>query len=150
MTSTGNVHANPEHRSTRSENDPTALRNPDIDMRDASTLQLGFATTRSELLEVQRLRYQVFARELGARLAGQIEGIDADAFDAYCDHLLVRDRRCGRIVGSYRILRPEQAAALGKYYAEDEFDLSRLCSLRPGLVELGRACVAQGYRSGAP
>lgn len=113
-----------------------------------SSLQLSFACSRSELLESQRLRYRVFAEELGVRLPGPIEGVDADAFDLYCEHLLVRDVRTGAVVGSYRMLRPEQAAAIGRYYADQEFDLTRLHSLRPRMVELGRACVAPGYRTG--
>ena len=41
-------------------------------------LSLSFARNRSELLEAQRLRYQVFAREMGARLDAALAGIDAD------------------------------------------------------------------------
>ena len=43
--------------------------------------------------EAQRLRHQVFAVEMGARLSpvnGTPEGHDADLFDPYCEHLIVR------------------------------------------------------------
>jgi len=53
-------------------------------------LQVTWARTDEELREVQRLRYRVFADEMGARLTGPA-GLDVDAFDSYCDHLLVRD-----------------------------------------------------------
>lgn len=114
-----------------------------------TALQLSFAGSRADLLASQRLRYHVLAQELGAQLPAPIAGIDADLFDPYSEHLLVRDRRNDQLIGSCRILRPEQAGALGKCHADDAFDLSRLHALRPRLVELGRVCVAPGYRTGA-
>ncbi|WP_279580727.1 GNAT family N-acetyltransferase [Fodinicola feengrottensis] len=66
-------------------------------------------TVSREPLEVraaQRLRHQVFALEMGATLADRQPGIDADDFDAYCDHLLVRHRASEAIVGG-----PTAAAA---------------------------------------
>jgi hypothetical protein len=37
------------------------------------------------------LRYAIFAGEMGAKLHNRIPGLDHDRFDAYCQHLLVRD-----------------------------------------------------------
>lgn len=54
----------------------------------------------------QRLRHQVFAGELGARLDGPEPGLDIDSFDAYCDHLLVIDEETEQVVGTYRLLPP--------------------------------------------
>ncbi len=45
-----------------------------------------------EVLEAQRLRYQIFALEKGANIDGGGEDLDVDFFDDYCEHLLVRDR----------------------------------------------------------
>jgi putative hemolysin len=119
-------------------------------MNESGTdLRIEFAATRQDLLAAQRLRYQVFAEEFGADLGCQIPGVDADIFDAYCDHLLVRDRQSLEVVGTYRMLRPEQARALGCSYADSEFDLSGLAAMRPWMAELGRSCVAPGYRNGA-
>jgi putative hemolysin len=128
----------------------SAPKPPAIDLQRLCTrrLEVSFAADRGELLEAQRLRYRVFAQELGAQLDAPFPGIDADLFDAYCHHLLVRETQSGEVVGTYRLLRPEQARALGKYYSDDQFDLSRLNRLRPGIVELGRACIAPAYRTG--
>ena len=112
------------------------------------TLALGFARTPSEIADAQRLRYRVFAGEIGANLPSRIPGIDHDIYDPYCEHLVVRDRRSGEVVGNYRILSPESARQVG-YYSENEFDLTRLQHLRPRLVEVGRSCVHPDYRSGA-
>ncbi|MFD3548093.1 GNAT family N-acetyltransferase [Streptomyces sp. NPDC058655] len=102
-----------------------------------------------EVRAAQRLRHQVFAGELGARLDGPEPGLDADAFDAYCDHLLVLDEETGEVVGTYRLLPPERAAVAGRLYSEAEFDLSALAPIRPDLVEVGRSCVHPDHRNGA-
>ncbi len=54
-------------------------------------LSLHFARSMSEVLEAQKLRYRVFAEEMGARLDVAAAGVDSDIFDPFCQHLLVRD-----------------------------------------------------------
>ncbi len=111
-------------------------------------LSVGLATDKDEILEAQRLRYRVFAGEMGAKLPSRIPGVDEDIFDRWCEHLVVRDDNSGEVVGTYRILSPVNARRVG-YYSEGEFDLTRLQHLRPRLVEIGRSCVHPDYRSGA-
>jgi putative hemolysin len=98
------------------------------------SLAVGFARSQSDILEAQRLRYRVFAGEMGANLPSRTPGVDHDVFDPYCDHLVVRDTQSGEVVGTYRILSPENARQVG-YYSENEFDLTRLQHLRSRLVE---------------
>ncbi|GHH71521.1 hypothetical protein GCM10018793_06810 [Streptomyces sulfonofaciens] len=108
------------------------------------------ARDESDVRAAQRLRHDVFALEMGAHLRATSEpGLDTDAFDAYCDHLLVRDEATGQAVGTYRLLPPERAAIAGRLYAEGEFDLSALGAIRGGLVEAGRSCVHPDHRDGA-
>ncbi len=116
--------------------------------RRASPLVFAWARHADEVLEAQRLRWQVFAEELGARLNTPRAGYDVDIFDPYCDHLLVRDD-AGQLLGTYRVLPPHQAKRVGGLYAETEFDLTRLIHLRSRLLELGRACVHRDHRNGA-
>ena len=52
-------------------------------------LYVNLARTQAEIEEAQRLRYKVFAEEMGAQLSG-IGGLDIDGFDQFCDHLIVR------------------------------------------------------------
>ncbi len=110
---------------------------------------VGLARSESEIREAQKLRYRVFAEEMGARLNVREDGVDADLYDPYCEHLIVRDETQGRIVGTYRILSPEAARRVGGYYSETEFDLTRLNHLRPRMVEVGRSCIDPEYRSGS-
>ena len=93
-------------------------------------LHVGLAQCESEIREAQRLRYRIFAEELGARLPTRTPGIDIDLYDPYCEHLIVRDEANGCIVGTYRILSPQSAKRTGGYYSENEFDLTRLQLLR--------------------
>ena len=110
---------------------------------------VGLARSESEIREAQKLRYRVFAEEMGARLNVKEAGVDADLYDPYCEHLIVRDEAKGKIVGTYRILSPEAARRVGGYYSETEFDLTRLHHLRPRMVEVGRSCIDPEYRSGS-
>lgn len=112
----------------------------------SSRYSLLVARTGPDVQAAQRLRHQVFAGELGARLHGPAPGLDVDRFDELCDHLVVRDDSTGEIVGTYRMLPPDRATAL---YSESEFDLSALGQLRPALVETGRSCVHPDHRTGA-
>ena len=120
-----------------------------IEKKSRPQYHVGLARSASEIRETQKLRYRVFAEEMGARLNVKEPGVDADLYDPYCEHLIVRDEAKGRIVGTYRILSPEAARKVGGYYSETEFDLTRLNHLRPRMVEVGRSCVDRDYRSGS-
>ncbi|GHH67495.1 putative hemolysin [Streptomyces umbrinus] len=108
-----------------------------------------FARDEADVRAAQRLRHDVFAGEMGALLSSSQPGLDVDAFDAYCDHLLVRDTTTGQVVGTYRLLPPDRAAIAGRLYSEGEFDLGPLGGIRSGLVEVGRSCVHPDHRDGA-
>lgn len=96
----------------------------------------------------QRLRYDVFTTTPGFALPAADGGRDIDRFDEHCDHLLVRDDDTGELVGCYRMLAPAGAIAAGGLYTATEFDIRAFDSLRPSLVEMGRAVVRDGHRNG--
>ncbi|MGB9989228.1 GNAT family N-acetyltransferase [Massilia sp. SM-13] len=112
-------------------------------------LVLSMASTPDELREVQRLRYKVFIETMGLTSLQRADGLDADEFDAHCDHLIVRESDSLRVVGTYRLLSPAGARKLGRVYSENEFDLGRLNNLRGRMVEAGRACIHPDYRGGS-
>ena len=114
----------------------------------AGGIQVQWARHLDEVREAQRLRHEVFAGEMGARLNTPLSGFDIDLFDDYCEHLLVRDAGTGQVVGTYRVLTPAQARRVGSTYSDTEFDLVRLRSVRSKMVELGRSCVHPAHRHG--
>lgn len=119
-----------------------------IDQAGRGSISVSWARHQDEVRQAQRLRFDVFAREMGARLNSPIAGHDVDLFDDYCEHLLVRDVGTQQVVGTYRVLTPAQARRVGSTYSDTEFDLTRLRSLRARMVELGRSCVHPEHRHG--
>jgi hypothetical protein len=114
----------------------------------AGGISVSWARHQDEVRAAQRLRYEVFAGEMGARLTSPLPGHDIDLFDNYCEHLLVRDSATAQVIGTYRVLTPVQAQRVGSTYSDTEFDLTRLRGLRERMVELGRSCVHPDHRHG--
>ena len=129
---------------------PSATATPQARMAGTTPagIEVSWARHLDEVREAQRLRYHVFAGEMGARLASTLPGHDVDVFDDYCEHLLVRDVASGQVIGTYRVLTPAQAQRAGSTYSDTEFDLTRLRGLRERMVELGRSCVHPEHRHG--
>jgi len=97
--------------------------------RPAPRFEVRFAETPAEILETQGLRYRIFAGELGATIDGGDAQIDADQYDAYCRHLMVREAGTGKLVACTRILTDDMAALAGGFYSSGEFDLKMIDSL---------------------
>lgn len=110
--------------------------------------ELTLAEHFDEVILAQRLRFEVFNLELHEGLSRSFEtGLDADEFDEGCDHLIVREREAGRVVGTYRMQTGTAAALHRGYYSEREFNFAPFESARAEVLELGRACVAAEHRN---
>jgi putative hemolysin len=114
----------------------------------AAGFAASWARHADEVRQAQRLRHDVFALEMGAQLRTPLAGHDIDPFDEFCDHLLVRERGSGTVIGTYRVLTPSQSRRAGGSHAATEFDLRPLARLRPRMAELGRSCVHPDHRHG--
>lgn len=112
-------------------------------------LTLRLARTAEEIEVLQRLRFQVFTEEMNAVFPGAESGLDIDHFDPWCEHFMVTEPESARVVGTYRLLTPENALKAGSYYSESEFDISALNDIRHSLVEVGRSCIHPDFRNGA-
>lgn len=109
------------------------------------------AASEADLRAAQKLRYDVFVRELGGDgpLVDHDAGLEQDRFDPHFDHLLLIDRDAGdSVVGAYRLLLGEKRAEVGQFYTDDEYDLDVLYQSGRKLLELGRSCLAPEYRGG--
>jgi len=119
----------------------------------AGTLEVRLAASDAEIDAAQALRYRVFYEEMQARPSAEaaVSRRDRDAFDAYCDHLLVIDERRGMgaagVVGTYRLLRRAVAMQSGGFYTATEFDIGPLLAYPGEILELGRSCVDPAYRT---
>lgn len=117
-------------------------------------LEVGLASAR-EIDEALQLRYRVFCEERGASANSPVHGLEEDAYDRDCDHLIVRDhaRPGAPVVGTYRLLRELIATRVGGFYSASEYNLGPLLArgLASGsgaqLLELGRSCVDLPYRT---
>ena len=110
-------------------------------------LSVRLASSAADIEAAQRLRWDVFYRERGAKSLDDTP-LDRDPYDPVCDHLLVEDSASGapEVIGTYRLLRQSVATSRAGFYSAGEYDLSPL-SRSPGeLLELGRSCVAAEYR----
>ncbi len=129
---------------------------PDITAEDTPPLPTGayvrLAQNNEEIEQAQKLRYNVFYEEYGAKPSPEVlkQRRDFDDFDAITDHLIVLaadDNGEEKIVGTYRLLRQNVAKQHGHFYSSDEYDLSRLENSGQALLELGRSCVIAPYRT---
>ena len=96
----------------------------------SGSLEVRLAQTLAEIEAAQRLRYDIFYREMAARPTAAMEAElrDFDEYDTVCDHLLVIDHNLPEddaVVGTYRLIRREMAARRGSFYSAGEFDIDR-------------------------
>jgi putative hemolysin len=126
---------------------PGAL--PPVDV-EAGEYRVRFASTREDLDEVCRLRFEVYNLELNEGLESSFENHrDIDEFDAQCHHLMVIHRATGRLSGTYRMQTGAMAQLRRGFYSGSEFDLSSFTrDFIDRCVEVGRACIHREHRNG--
>ncbi len=118
-------------------------------IKPAKRLECFVAESNELIQEAQKLRYRIFAQELGAKLKSPVEGLDLDEVDPYCDHLIVFDNNTQKIVGYTRLLTDVQAQKLGRFYSQGEFNMNRVLEMPGRFLEVGRTCVDPDFRGGA-
>lgn len=116
-------------------------------------IQVRLTQNDEEIKASQRIRYKVFYEEFGAKpdMDMKTEKRDFDAYDDITDHLVVLDKDLpdgpDQIVGTYRLLSRAVAEKYGQFYTSNEYDIQPLLDHEPNLLELGRSCVLENYRS---
>ncbi|NGQ92042.1 GNAT family N-acetyltransferase [Rhodobacter sp. HX-7-19] len=99
------------------------------------------AETSGDLRAVQRLRYLAFRQPGAGR--GARDGLDRDAFDAHCRHLMI-ETEGGDLVATCRFLSLGTGNDLSSCYSAQFYDLQPLRGLRGPKLEIGRFCLAEG------
>ena len=101
----------------------------------------------------QRLRYRVFRQDRAAQgeapaETGDVDPIDCDAYDSQCDHMLIEERRTGRLVCCFRLLPLENGQEFERLYSAQYYELSSLNAFPGKIVEMGRFCIDPDHRNG--
>ncbi|MGH1465593.1 MAG: GNAT family N-acetyltransferase [Cognatishimia sp.] len=92
------------------------------------------AKSQEDLIAAQRLRHLMFHAQGG-------EGVDHDAFDSACAHILVEERKSGELVCCFRMLPLADGNEITRSYSAQFYELSALQSFAGSMVELGRFCI---------
>lgn len=98
-------------------------------------LRARLADGPDDIARAQALRHLCFRK--GA-------GLDADAFDPRCRHVMIEEREAGRLLSCFRLMEIPTRAALVASYAAQFYDLGTLSSLPLPAIEIGRFCIAPG------
>jgi L-ornithine Nalpha-acyltransferase len=139
------------------------LRKPAKIYGRIGSLEVRLARSVADIKKAQRLRYEVFYREMAAVPDARTlqKKRDEDDYDPICDHLLVIDKsmerkgkrpwpRRAKVVGTYRVLRQEIAEKNQGFYTQGEYDIAPLIAAKrttQHFLELGRSCVLKPYRN---
>ena len=130
-----------------------AKRSRTVDV-EAAGLRIRLAEDEGEVEAAQHLRYRVFYEDMAAKPTAEMAASrrDFDSYDEFCDHILVfdraRDSGPDAVVGTYRVMRRDQARRRGQFYTSDEYDIQCLLDYPGEILELGRSCVDADYRTG--
>lgn len=110
------------------------------------------AHNKADIEAAQRLRYQVFYEECGAKPSPDDQKLkrEVSSIDDSADHLIVTDMtrpEGDQVVGNYRLMRRTHADRYGQFYSASEYDISSLLESSEELLEMGRTCIHKLYRT---
>lgn len=104
-----------------------------MEQLSAGRLIARIASSPEDITRAQGLRHLCFHG---------VPGLDADAFDPICQHVLLETE--GQLLGCYRLLVLDSGAGLPRSYSAQRYDLSRMFTYAAPMLELGRFCLAPG------
>lgn len=90
-----------------------------------------FAIGAQDLMAARQLRSRCF----------KTDGLDRDAYDAVCQHILIEHDRAAEPVGYFRSLLLPNGAGIGKSYSAQFYDLAGISNRESAVMELGRFCI---------
>lgn len=103
------------------------------------------ATSEGDVDSAQKLRFEAFIANRDAAIEGpRACGIDADHLDPFCHHMLVEERRSGKLVCCFRMMPLKTGAEIDRCYSAQFYDLEPLRDYPDAMVEMGRFCILPG------
>ncbi len=97
-----------------------------------------FARDAADIVRAQALRHAAF---LAPRGQVRADGLDRDAFDSLCQHVLIEEAETDRLVCCFRLMPLSGGAEIGRSYSAQFYDLSPLAAYAGLMVEMGRFCI---------
>lgn len=103
------------------------------------------AVSPDDIRAAQRLRYRAFR---GGRVSDPAtpDGLDHDALDARCDHLILETVDGAEIVGTCRLVLIRQPQELDRSYSAQFYALRTPAALADPRLEIGRFCLSPALR----
>ena len=98
---------------------------------DRGRYHVRLAASEADVSRAKALRHRAFFGSAG---------VDEDAFDTSCEHVLI-DNREGRLLGCFRILSLPSGQALSQSYSAQFYDLGQLAGFEGKMLEIGRFCL---------
>lgn len=95
--------------------------------------RVRLSETSDDLVACQRLRHACFFGH---------PGLDRDAYDATCDHVMIEGQ--AGLVACFRVFTMMSGAAIAESYTGQRYDLRPLAGYGRPILELGRVCLAKG------
>ena len=122
----------------------TSLFYPKIEFStDVKKYNISTAKTRRDILDLIELRRHSFFHDFG------MENLNThDLFDEYdhrADHVILRDKESGTLIGCYRILHSDHT---DKFYSQEQYEMNDFLRQPGTKIELSRACIHKNYRNG--
>lgn len=108
--------------------------------------RVRLAEDGDDVRRAQALRHLTFIDGSGA--AERETSLDADRFDARCDHFLIEEIKSGAVVCCFRLLPLENGAVIDQSYSAQFYDLDALREFPHRMAEMGRFCVHPEHRTG--
>ncbi|MEZ5911932.1 MAG: GNAT family N-acyltransferase [Paracoccaceae bacterium] len=112
-----------------------------MSVMSAGGYRARLARDGADVAAAQRLRFAAFH---AARGLARPDGLDRDAYDTMCRHVLVEKRANGALVGCFRLLALVDGSEIHRSYSAQYYDLSPLCDYPGRMVEVGRFCIRPG------
>ena len=96
-----------------------------------------------EFEKILKLRHDIFYKEWGS--VGNGSSLDFDQYDILADHLLIKEKKSNRIIGTYRLLHSDHTE---NFYSGSEFNLQEFLAADGSKLEMGRVCIDKDFRNG--
>ncbi len=109
-------------------------------MHQTCKYSLRLAETEYDLRRAQAMR----AGQFGAKVVRRI--LDADAFDANYQHVLITERETDEIYACFRFMHFKDGSDVDQSYSSQFYDLQRLITYRKPMLEVGRFCLKGGIQ----